>query len=296
MNFPLLVSIRRRVLAGSLLLACQFTAQAGDLAARCADRAAVERVYDAHRTGTKPAFEQTMPAALLEKLVRDDLKKEAALERVYGVRITAPMVEAEVQRINATTRAPEMLTEIKAALGNEPAKFADVFARPIVVERTLRARFENDDALHAPQRRLAEAGRLRAREGKDVKDWPQLTWKLTPRPASDTAAPTSAAPGPTTATTSGGLYRNEATAQIAQELSSPQKGTAETYLDDLPADLQNVLRVQLRQPGDVSAIIETPSAFQCYLARECMAETLTVAVLTVPKLTCAEWLREQPQP
>jgi hypothetical protein len=61
-----------------------------------------------------------MPTALVEKMMRADLKKEAVLERVCHVKITPEMVAAEVQRIDTTTRAPEMLAEIKAALGSDP--------------------------------------------------------------------------------------------------------------------------------------------------------------------------------
>src|SRR5439155_2992075 len=70
--------------------------------------------------------------------------------------ITPALLDAEVQRINTTTRAPEMLAEIKTALGNDPARFANVFAKPTLVERLLREKFDNDDALHAPQRREME--------------------------------------------------------------------------------------------------------------------------------------------
>ena len=78
------------------------------------DRAAIELVYYNHRTGTKPPFEQTLPAAQVEKLVALELKKEAVLKRVYGVEITDAMVEAEVRRINETTRAPDVLAELKS--------------------------------------------------------------------------------------------------------------------------------------------------------------------------------------
>src|SRR5207237_6369045 len=56
----------------------------------------------------------------------------------------------------------------------------------------------------------------------------------------------------------------------AQTLSPPRAGGKETtfYFEDLPGELQNVLRVQLRQPGDVSAVIETPAGFLLYVARE----------------------------
>lgn len=121
------------------------------------DRTAIELVYYQHRIGTKPPFEQTLPAAQIKKLVALELRKEAVLKQAYGVTITDALVEAEVRRINETTRAPEVLTELKAALGNDPSRFARSMARPIVVERTLRLRFENDDKLHAPERGKIEA-------------------------------------------------------------------------------------------------------------------------------------------
>ena len=127
-----------------------------DFGARCAGRAAIERVYYNHRLGEKPPFQQVLPPATLENLVRQDLRKEAALKQAYGVEVTPAMLAAEVQRITTTTRASEMLAEIKAALGNDPARFANVFAKPILIERLLREKFDNDDALHAPQRRTVE--------------------------------------------------------------------------------------------------------------------------------------------
>lgn len=55
-----------------------------DLIARCADRAAIERVYFHHRLGEKLPFEQALPQAMLENLVRQDLRKEAALKKVMA--------------------------------------------------------------------------------------------------------------------------------------------------------------------------------------------------------------------
>jgi len=293
------------------LAACSW-AVAGDLPTLFADRAAIERVYHEHRTGTKPPFEQALPPALLAQLVRADLKKETALARAYGVHITDAMVEGEVQRIDATTRAPEMLAEIKAALDGDPARFANSFARPIIVERLLREKFETDDKLHSPQRKQADAVRnamLALREGglaprlaalkarKEGELQETVTWTLTPRPAEDVAP---AAPSPTEGKASSSAYSNEATVQIAQVLSSPERGGAdnerELYFEDLPGELRNVLSAQLRQPGDVSAIIESPRAFQVYLARERTSETMRVAVRTLPKRSLEEWLAQQPEP
>jgi hypothetical protein len=139
-----------------LLLALCCPVWADGLAGLCESWTAIERVYYSHRLGQKPPFEEVSPASLVERLVREDLRKEAALQRVYRVELTPAMLEAEVQRINSTTRAPEMLAEIKAALDNDPDRFARAFAKPLLVERLLRNKFDNDDALHAATRREAE--------------------------------------------------------------------------------------------------------------------------------------------
>src|ERR1022692_3552100 len=89
-----------------VLLASGVVAFAADLTSPCADRAAIERIYYIHRLGEKPPFKQVLPEVTLEKLVQQDLAKEAALKKVYGIEITAIMLDAEVRRINSTTRAP----------------------------------------------------------------------------------------------------------------------------------------------------------------------------------------------
>jgi hypothetical protein len=287
-----------------LLLSVPFGLAAGlDFAALSVDRAAIERVYHEHRTGTKPPFEEAMPPALLARLVREDAKKEAVLARTYGVTITDAMVAAEVERINTTTRAPEILAEIKAALGHDPARFARAMARPNVVERALRSRFENDDALHAPQRQQAETARnelLAARtQGADaVKLFALLkqshagavtetTWQLSARPE-EKAAPAAGADD---------LAIKQRFGPQAQLLSPSQPGAERDrkfYFADLPEELQNVLRVQLRQAGDVSAVIEIPAGFLLFLAEEKTDATLSVASLSIPKRSYEEWLAAQP--
>ena len=276
-------------LLGFALLVCPTAVAsfaADDSAALIADRAAIERVYHNHRTGTKPAFEQAMPRESLERLVKADAHKEAVLQRVYGVAITPEMVAAEVRRIDATTRAPEVLAELKAALGGDPERFARTVARPIVVERTLRARFENDDALHAPQRKAAEELRaqlLAAAAGDRVDllrsaktgSVNEVTWQLTPRPADD--AP-SKAPA-MAATPAGGKPGVEREQKF--------------YFEVLDPELQNVLRAQLRQPGDVSAVIETPTVFLLFVAKTKTPVELSVSSFNLPKRSYEEWLEQQ---
>ncbi len=275
---------------------------ADDFAARCADRAAIERVYHAHRLGTKQPFEQAMPQALLEQVVRQDLRKEAVLRKVYGMEITPAMVAAEVERINTTTRAPEVLAEIKHALADDAARFAATMARPILVERELRQRFDNDDKLHAAQRREAELARADLLAGKLVKDMHEVTWELTPRPAdgkSEVGGQRSEIAGPTTPTQAkakSSAYTNEATAQVAQSLTPPEKttpGKEKHYFEDLDPGLQKVLRVQFQKPGDVSAVVEMSGGFLVFLTKEKSAETLSAASITIPRRSYEEWLARE---
>ena len=300
-----------------LLVICA-AALADDLAALVRDRAAIERVYYNHRLGQKPPFEQALPPATFENLVRLDLKKEAALRKNYGVAITPTLLDAEVQRINTTTRAPDMLAEIKAALGDDPAKFAQVFAKPVLVERLLREKFDNDDALHAPQRQEAErvreqllqsvaadvsrctnsAGaierRLTSAATEDlVPRWLALLKASHSNEVSETTWQLGARPAETNTPAADELEIKQRFGPNAQLISSPHRAERDHYFEDLPGELQRVLRVQLRHLGDVSAVIETPGGFLLYLAKEQSDTALTVACLSLPKRSYEQWVSEQ---
>lgn len=286
-------SRRLRLMAPAfVMLLLLHVAHADDLAALCADRTAIEYVYYLHRTGTRPPFSQAMPPSLVEKLVLADLKKESALSLVYGMKITPAMVAAEVRRIETTTRAPEVLAEIKTALGGDPARFARSMARPILVERELRQRFDNDDRLHAAGRRTAEQVRAKLLAGKPVPEMQEVTWQLTPRSAAS-APPHPPAP----ATAKSGSYAVEATVQLAPPSAAPgtPAGTRDQFLfEDLDPQLRHVLSAQLRQPGDVSAVIEMPSGFLVFQAKEKTGLVLTAARFSLPKRSYEEWLAQLP--
>jgi hypothetical protein len=272
-----------------------------DFAALCADRAAVERVYYNHRPGTKLPFEQALPRATLERFVRDDLKKEPVLARIYGVSITDEMVATEVRRINATTRTPEILVEIKTALGNDTNRFARTMARPLLVERLLREKFENDDALHAAQREECEQARnilLAARASgasatqlvarlkqASTNTVTETTWQLARRPL-ETNAP--AADEVEIKKQPGSNAKLNSTPGSDRERKS--------YFEDLPLPLQQVLRAQLRQTGDISAVIEGTTGFILYIAKQRTPATLTTATLFIPKRSYDEWLAQNAPP
>lgn len=264
------------------------------------DRTAVEHVYYSHRLGEKPPFEKALPPSLIEELVRDHLHKETVLRQVYSVEITAALLETEVQRITTTTQAPEMLAEIQSVLGNDPVKFANVFAKPFLVERLLRNRFENDDVLHANLRQEVAVVRerlLAARsEGKSgdsllplfredhTEQISETTWELGVRPENEVITPTAEE-----------IEIRKRFGADALILSSPAVGNEDRkfYFADLHPELQNVLRAQLNRAGDISAVIEMPTGFLLYLTQEKTPETLSVVVFTLPKLDFNQWLEDQ---
>ncbi len=125
-------------------------------------RAAVENVYWAHRVWPaenrtpKPPRELVLPRAAIARQVADSLRYETALERVWGRGITPPELQAELDRQARDTRDPEMLRDLRAALGNDPYKVAECLVRPEMTERRLRQWYAGDRGLHADTRERAE--------------------------------------------------------------------------------------------------------------------------------------------
>jgi hypothetical protein len=273
--------------------------RADDFASLCADRTAIERVYHDHRTGTKPPFDQILTREALERIVRADQHKEAVLRRVYGIEITPALVQREVRRIDESTRAPAMLAELKAALDNDPVRFARTVARPVLVDRLLRGKFADDDQCHALVRKQIEQARATLLTAKtngaslgEVEtafkrvagvEPGEIIWQLEPRPAG------------TESTLTEELEVARRFGPEARLLSTPaaDRQDPKHYFDELPEPLQRVLRVQMRQPGDLSAVIELPDCFRLYLCRARTGATLNVAFLSLPKRGFEEWLTEQ---
>jgi hypothetical protein len=263
------------------------------------DRVAIERVYYNHRTGAKPPFDQMMPRELAEKLVRQDRDKEALLKKIYHVEITDAQTEAEVRRIDASTRAPDILAELKAALDNDAARFARTVAKPIVVERILRDKFDNDDTLHAAQRHRAEIVRAELLAAKQDRAEPDMLVMLLRRLGSnEVTEATWELEKPPQERPHNDKELMEAQRHFgpqAQILSPPRdtEGKPKLYFQDLPSQLQQVLGAQLRKSGDISAVIETPADFRLYLCERTTATTLAAATLSISKRSYEQWLMHQ---
>lgn len=98
----------------------------------------IERVYYNHRIwpqsnpDVKPIFELMVPRDLIEQKVISSLKKSDELK------ISGQMLQAEMNRIAKTTRDPQMLKELFAALDNDPFLIAESLVRPSLAARSIR--------------------------------------------------------------------------------------------------------------------------------------------------------------
>ena len=126
-------------------------------------RAAIARVYYSHQIEASRPFDEAVPRPVLERMVREELKRSAALDVVWHAPVTAEALRAEMERIARSTRLPERLLEVYHALGDDPFLVQECLARPALVTRLARERFAFDRAIHAGARREAEALRERLR-------------------------------------------------------------------------------------------------------------------------------------
>jgi N-acetylneuraminic acid mutarotase len=105
----------------------------------------------------KPALADVLPPDAVRAKVHDQLRMEAALEGLYGIRIEAHALQAELNRMAAATRAPKQLRQLYDALDNDPSRVADCLVRPALVRQALESRYAFDPKLHAGVRALAQA-------------------------------------------------------------------------------------------------------------------------------------------
>ena len=129
---------------------------------RIAYQYAIEDVYWRHRiwpaaNGTeKPSLDKVMSQAQIEKKVEDYLRDSQALEEYWQKPITPEQLQAEMERMAQNTKQQEVLREIFAALGNDPAVIAECLARPVLAKRLVTNLYAHDQRFHGELKRRAE--------------------------------------------------------------------------------------------------------------------------------------------
>ena len=141
---------------------------------RVAYQRKIEQIYWRHRTATAQnaqapaAFVEAMPDQAIRAKVEDTLRKSAALAAYWQRPVTGDQLQAEVARIVAQTKQPQVLQELFAALDNDPSVIAECLARPLLVERELQNWYARDSRFHGGLRQKVEAD-LKAHTGGDLK-------------------------------------------------------------------------------------------------------------------------------
>ena len=150
---------------------------------------AIEEVYWRHRIWPdenltpKPTLQDVLPAARIRERVMVYLQKSAALEIFWRRPLTGDQLQAEIERMVHDTRQPELLRELFAALGNDPAVIAECLARPEIVDRLIRRWYARDSRFHGKLRERAETA-LTARTSiedltKDGGEYAEIEWRRT---------------------------------------------------------------------------------------------------------------------
>src|SRR5262249_39406328 len=109
---------------------------------------------------------EVYPRSVFEKRVKWELAQERVLQRVFGLTVTRKLLAEEYDRIEKTTKAPEQWEAVKRALENDRHLIEEVFCRPPLVERALRARFAFDQEIHAVPHQKAREARATFLAGK----------------------------------------------------------------------------------------------------------------------------------
>ena len=145
-------------LIASCLLGSAHPARTLTVDQRIQAQEAIERVYYAHQIGADEPFERVVTRELIEKKVRTYLKQTMALETVWSTPVTAEMLRAEQRRIARSTRLPDRLRELHAALGDDPFLIMECLVRPVLVDRLARSflsadqRFQGEKQEDAPEK------------------------------------------------------------------------------------------------------------------------------------------------
>lgn len=245
------------------------------MAARLEGERAVEQARYSFVIGATRPFDEAFPRALFERRVAREDAEEEVLKRVFGLEPTAEVLAAEYDRIEETTRDPDQWRAIKAALGDDRGTIEEVFCRPLVVSRALRARFAFDQAIHSETHENARKARALFLAGKS----PPEAQRVRVRLGADGELPSTEAL----------LAAAKAEAGTGPGVLTPPSQSSADAPETASPELASVLDKQLRDPGDVTTILEERDQFEVYRLVERAKDVLTVEVVRVPKRDFGGW-------
>ncbi len=226
---------------------------------RARDLAALERVRASHRGGDAAAFDERYPRELWLEKAAEVLRTSRCLAERYGVSVDDGALSRELARMRGSSRAPERLEELFAALDHDPVRIKEGLVRPVLVDRLLRRRVSWDEEIQGAAR--AEASALAAR----------LT--------------------PVTFEAVAGERLGRASYRLDDEGDSrPPSGGVQPVLVG-PEELAE-LRSRFGPVGVISDPEESEDGITIRLVTEENASGFDALLVTVPKVQTEEWWRE----
>lgn len=243
------------------------------VSARVEGERAVERARYTFVIGATQPFDEVYPRSVFEKKVAREIAEERVLSKFFGVAITPEVLATEFDRIERDTMAPDQWAAIKAALDNDRRRIEEVFCRPLVVERALRAKFAFDPRIHAALHQRAREARAQFQAGRK------------PPGVSVQALARQLAAAPTTAELLGKAKAESAVPRVLPTPGAPGRD------GPVPVDpeMAAVLEKELQKPGDVTTILEERDRFSVFRLIERTNEAWKVEAVTFPKVNFDAW-------
>ncbi len=115
------------------------------------------RIWPEENPGLKPPLDEVMPDEVIRERVQAYLEKSAALEKFWSRPLSGEQLQAEMGRMVSQTKNSEMLTELFAALDDDPFLIAECLARPVLVDRLTRNWYARDNRFHGTLKEQAES-------------------------------------------------------------------------------------------------------------------------------------------
>lgn len=256
-----------------LLASLSGGAEARSPAARIEAQRDIERARYAFVIGNSRPFDELYPRSIFETRVVRQMSEERVLQQTFGMTVTPALLAKEFDRVEKTTRAPEQWAAIKKALGNDRQRIEEAFCRPLLVEQALRARFAFDRKIHAEPHRKARVARAGFIANGTV---PGASVRFLRR--SSEAAP------------SVEQMMEKARAEARGPRVLPPAAEPDPKAP-LPVDpeIAAVLEKELKNPGDVTTILEERDQFSVFKLVEADKDTWKVTAVRFPKVDFAVW-------
>lgn len=238
---------------------------------------AVERARYQFVIGNTRPFDEVYPRSLFEKRVQREIAEERVLKKVFGLAVTPKLLDQELDRIEKSTKAPDQWEAIKKTLKNDRRLIEEVFCRPLLVDRALRAKFAFDQRIHADPHQKAREARAAFLEGKQVAG------------ASVVLARRKGEAAPTTDEM---LGKAKEEASVPRVLSPPKEGQQSGPVS-LDPEVTAVLEKELKRPGDVTTILEERDCFEVFRLISATNESWKLDTVRFPKVDFDSWLERQ---